>query len=81
MTIRLYTVFKLFLLLIGLPKFEIGGEDIINQIIKVVSLDEPLALVARVQGCPAELVLRHLPLHETPDRLSHYWYWFHVWPK
>ena len=73
-------MFKLFLLLIGLPKFEIGGEDIINQIIKVVSLDEPLALVARVQGYPAELVLRHLPLHETPDRLSHYWYWFHVWP-
>ena len=83
MTIPHYltTVFKLFLLLIGLPKFEIGEEDIINQVIKVVSLDEPLALVARVHGCPAELVLRRFPLHEAPDRLPHYWYWLHVWSK
>ena len=65
----------------GLPKFEVRGEDIINQVVKVVSLDEPLALVARVHGCPAELILRSLPLHEAPDRLPHYWYRFHVRPK
>ena len=69
------------LVLSGLPKFEVRGEDIINQVIEVVSLDEPLALVARVHGCPAELILRSLPLHEAPDRLPHYWYRFHVWPK
>ena len=84
----LTTVFKLFkalqlstLFLMGLPKFEVRREDIINQVIKVVSLDEPLALVARVHGCPAELVLRRFPLHEAPDRLPHYWYRPHVWPK
>ena len=65
----------------GLPKFEVRREDIINQVIKVVSLDEPLALVARVHGCPAELVLRHSPLHEALDRLPHHWYRLHVWPK
>ena len=65
----------------GLPEFEVGGEDIINQVIEVVSLDESLALVAGVHGCPAELVLRRLPLHKTPDRLPHYWYRLHVWPK
>ena len=65
----------------GLPKFEVGGEDIINQVVEVVSLDESLALVTRVHGCPAELVLRCLPLHEAPDRLPHYWYRLHVWPK
>ena len=65
----------------GLPEFEVGGEDIINQVVEVVSLDESLALVAGVHGCPAELVLRRLPLHETPDRLPHYRYRLHVWPK
>ena len=69
------------LLLMGLPKFEVGGEDVINQVVEVVSLDESLALVAGVHGCPAELVLRCLPLHKTPDRLPHYWYRLHVWPK
>ena len=84
----LTTVLKLFetlqlstLLLSGLPKFEVRGENIINQVVEVVSLDEPLALVAGVHGCPAELILRSLPLHEAPDRLPHYWYWLHVWPK
>ena len=65
----------------GLPEFEVGGEDVINQVVKVVSLDESLALVARVHGCPAELVLRHFPLHEAPDGLPHHWYRLHVWPK
>ena len=69
------------LLLSGVPKFEVREEDIINQVIEVVSLDEPLALVAGVHGCPAELILRSLPLHEAPDRLPHYWYRLHVWPK
>ena len=84
----LTTVFKSFktlqlstLLLSGLPKFEVRGEDIINQVIEVVSLDEPLALVARIHGCPAELILRSLPLHEAPNRLSHYWYRLYIWSK
>ena len=47
-----------------------------------MSLDaESFALVAGVHGCPAELILRSLPLHEAPDRLPHYWYWLHIWPK
>ena len=65
----------------GLPKFKVRREDIINQVIEVVSLDEPLALVAGIHGHPAKLVLRSLPLHEAPDRLPHYWYWLHIWPK
>ena len=65
----------------GLPKFKVRGEDIINQVVKVVSLDEPLALVARVHGHPAELIFGSLPLHEAPNRLPHYWYRLHVWPK
>ena len=84
----LTTVLKLFktlqlstLLLSRLPKFEVRGEDIINQVVEVVSLDEPLALVAGVHGHPAELILRSLPLHEAPDRLPHYWYRLHVWSK
>ena len=84
----LTTVFKSFktlqlstLLLSGLPKFEVRGEDIINQVVEVVSLDEPLALVAGVHGCPAELILRSLPLHEAPDRLPHYWYRLYIWSK
>ena len=64
-----------------MPKIEVRREEIINQVVEGVSLDESLALVAGVHGCPAELVLRHLPLHEAPDRLPHYWYRLHVWPK
>ena len=62
-------------------ELEVRREDIINQVVKVVSLDEPLALVARVRGCPEELIIRSLPLHEAPDRLPHDWHWVHVWPK
>ena len=64
-----------------LAKLEVRGEDIVNYVVKVVSLDEPLALIARVHGCPAELIVRGLPLHEAPDRLPHDWHWVHVWPK
>ena len=62
-------------------ELEVRGEDIVNQIVKVVSLDEPLSLIARVHGCPAELIIRSLPLHEAPDRLPHDWHWVHFWPK
>ncbi len=43
-----------------------------------MSFDQPLALVARVHGYPAQLVVWHLPLHEVPHLLSHHRDWVEV---
>ena len=53
-------------------RFEICGHDIIDEIVKVGAIDEPLSLVARVHGSPAELVIRSLSLHEAPHRTTHH---------
>ena len=43
-----------------------------------MSLNEPLALVARIHGDPAELIPGRVTLHEVPDGLAHDGHWFHV---
>ena len=56
----------------SLLELEICGHDIINEIVEVGAIDEPLSLVARVHGSPAELVIRSLSLHEAPHRTTHH---------
>ena len=46
----------------------------IDQIVKVGAIDQPLSLVAWVHGCPAELIILHLPLHEAPHWTTHHWH-------
>ena len=53
-------------------RFEVRGHDIIDEIVEVGSIDEPLSLVARVHGSPAELVITSLSLHEAPHRTTHH---------
>ena len=60
------------MLKMSLLELEICGHDIINEIVEVGSIDEPLSLVARVHGSPAELVIRSLSLHEAPHRTTHH---------
>ena len=57
---------------LSLLEFEICGHDIIDEIVEVGSIDEPLSLVARVHGSPAELVITSLSLHEAPHRTTHH---------
>lgn len=60
-------------------ELEIRGEDVIHQVVQVAALNQPLALIARVHGLPAQLVLWvwYVSLHEVPDRMSHHWHWVH----
>lgn len=51
---------------------KISCKQTVHQVVQVVALDEPLPLVARVHGHPAQLVLGRLPLHEVPDWLTHH---------
>ena len=53
-------------------RFEVRRHDIIDKIVKVGTINEPLSLVARVHGSPAELVIRSLSLHEAPHRTTHH---------
>ena len=56
----------------SLLELEICGHDIIDKIVEVGSIDEPLSLVARIHGSPAELVIMSLSLHEAPHRTTHH---------
>ena len=59
-----------------LLEFEVSRKDVIDEVIKVVSIDQSLSLVAWVHGSPAELVISHLTLHEAPHRATHHRHWF-----
>ena len=65
-------ILKIFLLCLEL---EVIREDVIDEVVKVVTLDEPLALVARVLGLPAQLVVGLLTFHEMPHWSAHHWDW------
>ncbi len=54
-------------------------EDILDSVVPITTVNQPLSLVARVHGGPAELVVKHLPLHETPDRTTHHGHWLLRW--
>ena len=58
-------------ILLDLLVLVLAGHDIIDEVIIVDSVNQPLSLVAGVHGGPAELVITSLPLHETPDRAMH----------
>ena len=60
-------------------RLEVCGHDIIDKIVEVGSIDEPLSLVARVHGSPAELVITSLSLHKAPHRTTHHRNRFLVW--
>ena len=62
-------------------KFVLFREQIIDDIIEVVSLDELLSLVAWVHGHPAKLILLLFSLHEVPHRLPHHGNWLHAWEQ
>ena len=62
----------MFSLLLSLLEFEVSGEDVIHEVVKVGSINQPLSLVAWVHGSPAELVVSHLTLHEAPHRATHH---------
>ena len=55
-----------------LLEFKVGGEHIIDQVVKVGAINQPLSLVAWVHGGPAELVIRQFPLHEAPHWSAHH---------
>ena len=69
--IRLYSSYHLLLLV----EFEVSGEDVIHEVVKVVSINQPLSLEAWVHGGPAELVISHLTLHEAPHGATHHGHW------
>ncbi len=54
---------------------EVSCKNVIHNIVKVGAINQPLSLVAWVHGSPAELVIRHLPLHEAPNRATHHSHW------
>ena len=56
-------------------------EDIVDEVVEIVSFDELLSLVAWIHGRPTELVFRLISLHEVPDWLPHHSYWLHVGEK
>jgi len=58
-----------------ISNLEVSGEDVIHEVIKVGSINQPLSLVAWVHGSPAELVIRNLMLHEAPHRATHHRHW------
>ena len=58
-------------------KLEVIRQNIIDQVVKVVSLNKSLALVARIHGYPAELVTWYLSLHEVPHLPTHHGNWVH----
>ena len=62
-----------------LLELEVGGEDIIHEIVKVGSIDQSHSLVARVHGSPTELVVSHLTLHEAPNWTTHHRHWLLAW--
>ena len=62
--------------LLLLFELEVGGEDIIHEIVKVGPINQSLSLVAWVHGGPTELVVSHLTLHEAPHGATHHRHWF-----
>ena len=56
-------------------ELKVLSKDIINEVIKVVSFNEPLALVARVHGYPAKLVVRYVSFHKVPYLSTHHRNW------
>ena len=70
--IRYFSLIQLLKLVLWC-KLELTRQHIIHQIVKVVTLQETLSLVAGVHGGPAQLVIFLLPLHEGPDRTTHHW--------
>ena len=69
-------MFRLKYCLLFLHEFEVSGEDVIHEVVKVGSINQPLPLIAWVHGSPAELVISRLTLHEAPHRATHYRYRF-----
>ena len=64
-----------FVLLVSLQlllEVKVGGEHIIDKVVKVGAINQPFSLVARVHGGPAELVIRQFPLHEAPHWSAHH---------
>ena len=56
-------------------ELELCGEHVIYKVVKVVSINQALSLVARIHGCPAQCVVTcHLSFHEGPQRLALNWY-------
>ena len=53
-------------IVLSLLEFEVSGEDVIHEVVKVGSINQPLALIAWVHGSPTELVIDHLTFHEAP---------------
>ena len=56
-------------------------EQIVDNIVEVVSLDELLSLVAWIHGHPAKLILLLCSLHEVPHWLPHHGNWLHAWEQ
>ena len=63
-------------IVLSLLEFEVSGEDVIHEVVKVGSINQPLALIAWVHGSPTELVIDHLTFHEAPHRATHHRHWF-----
>ena len=63
-------------LFLSLLEFEVSGKDIIHEVVKIGSINQPLSLITWVHGSPAELVISHLTLHEAPHRATHHRHWF-----
>lgn len=56
-------------------------KHIIDEIVEVIPLNEPVSLVAGVHGGPAKLVILYLSLHEAPDRTTHNGNRLHFWQQ
>ena len=68
-----------YLCLLLLLELKVSGQDIVHEVVKVGSINQPLSLVAWVHGSPAELVISHLTLHEAPHRATHHRHWLLPW--
>ena len=56
-------------------------QHIIHEVVQVGPIDEPVSLVARVHGGPAELVVGSLSLHEAPHGTTHHGDWLLAWQQ
>ena len=61
-------------------ELEVRREDVIHQVVEVAPLNQPLALVARIHGLPAQFLVWvwALSLHEVPHRAAHHRHWCQI---